>query len=125
MRIIDADALKEDLGMYRASYNCFDDTERAFYTAMSRAIERVDAALTIPLATFHVIDKKTGDEPDLYEIALHEDWAKHLCYCDMEGFAIGEDGTLWLMDECGNTVYADKERFKVVWDDPEEEMECG
>ena len=66
--------------------------------------------------TFVVIDNKTGEEADTYEIALHEDWAKHLCYCDMDGWAIEEDGTLLLVDECGRFAYADRERFKVVWD---------
>jgi len=66
--------------------------------------------------TFTVIDTKTGKEADEYEIALYEDWAKHLCYCDMEGWAIENDGTLLLVDECGRFAYADKERFKVVWD---------
>jgi uncharacterized membrane protein YgcG len=66
--------------------------------------------------TFTVIDTKTGEEADEYEIALHEDWAKHLCYCDMEGWAIENDGTLLLVDECGKFAYADRERFKVVWD---------
>ena len=66
--------------------------------------------------TFTVIDTKTGKEADTYNIALHEDWAKHLCYCDMEGWAIEEDGTLLLVDECGQFAYADRERFKVKWD---------
>lgn len=66
--------------------------------------------------TFTVIDTKTGKEADEYEIALHEDWAKHLCYCDMEGWAIENDGTLLLVDECGQFAYADRERFKVVFD---------
>ena len=66
--------------------------------------------------TFTVIDTKTGKEADEYEIALHEDWAKHLCYCDMEGWALENDGTLLLVDECGRFAYADRERFKVVWD---------
>jgi len=65
--------------------------------------------------TFIVIDSKTGKEADTYDIALHEDWAKHLCYCDIEGWAIEEDGTLLLVDECGRVAYADRERFKVVW----------
>ena len=65
--------------------------------------------------TFTVIDTKTGKEADEYEIALYEDWAKHLCYCDMEGWAIENDGTLLLVDECGRFAYADRERFKVVW----------
>ena len=66
--------------------------------------------------TFIVIDNKTGEEADTYEIALHEDWAKHLCYCDMEGWAIEDDGTLLLVDECGRFAYADRERFKVKWE---------
>jgi hypothetical protein len=66
--------------------------------------------------TFIVIDNKTGEEADPYNIALHEDWAKHLCYCDIEGWAIEEDGTLLLVDDCGRVAYAVRERFKVVWD---------
>lgn len=66
--------------------------------------------------TFIVIDTKTGEEADPYEIALHEDWAKHLCYCDMDGWAIEDDGTLLLVDECGRFAYADRERFNVKWE---------
>ena len=66
---------------------------------------------------FRVIDKKTGKEAAPYEIALHEEWAKDLCYCDMDGFAILEDGTLILVDECGKFEYCDPERFKVVVED--------
>lgn len=47
---------------------------------------------------FTIIDTKTGEYPDLWEIATSEDWAKGLMYCDMEGFAIEEDGTLILLD---------------------------
>lgn len=66
---------------------------------------------------FKVIDVQTGEYPDIYAIALHEDWAKSLCYCDMEGFAIEEDGTLILMDECGRHEYCPPDRFKIVWED--------
>lgn len=62
---------------------------------------------------FRVIDTKTGKEPDLREIALHEDWAKRLMYCDMEGFAIEDDGTLLLLDECGSYAYCPLDRFKI------------
>lgn len=34
---------------------------------------------------FTVIDTKTGKYPNLEQIALKEDWAKNLIYCDMEG----------------------------------------
>jgi hypothetical protein len=66
--------------------------------------------------TFIVIDSKTGKEADTYNIALHEDWAKHLCYCDIDGWAIQDDGTLLLIDDCGQVAYADRERFKVKWE---------
>ena len=67
--------------------------------------------------TFHVIDKITGKEADLYEIALNEEWALGLIYCDMEGFAILENGLLILADECGNFRYCNNDRYEVVWDD--------
>ena len=82
------------------------------------------------LKRFKVIDKKTGKEADPYEIALNEKWAQSLCYCDMEGFFIGEDGTLILADECGKFEYANsisetlnslpdgsvEKRFEVIWE---------
>ena len=73
--------------------------------------------------TFHVIDKTTGKEADPYEIALNEDWAKSLCYCDMEGFAILEDGTLILADECGRFEFIqENDRFEIVWDEVTDEQ---
>ena len=69
--------------------------------------------------TFTVIDKKTGHYPDLVNIALHEDWAKGLIYCDMEGFAIQEDGTLLLLDECDNSRVCPDGRFEIVWEEQE------
>ena len=67
--------------------------------------------------SFRVIDILTGEEADTYEIALNEDWAKDLMYCDMEGFAIEEDGSLILIDECGKYEYCPIGRFEVVWDE--------
>ena len=65
---------------------------------------------------FKVIDKTTGKEADTYEIALHEEWAKNLIYCDIEGWYIGEDGYLILADECGQYAYPpDSSRFEVVF----------
>lgn len=73
---------------------------------------------------FRVIDKKTGKEADPYEIALHEEWAQRLCYCDMEGFALLEDGTLILVDECGHFEFCDPEGFKVVFEEERPHGEC-
>lgn len=63
---------------------------------------------------FTVIDKQTGHYPDCWEIALKEEWAKNLCYCDIEGFAIEEDGTLVLLDECGKVAYCPEGRFRII-----------
>lgn len=64
---------------------------------------------------FDVIDKRTGEYPNLGQIALKEKWARDLMYCDMEGFAIEEDGTLVLLDECGKMAYCPKDRFEIIW----------
>jgi hypothetical protein len=69
--------------------------------------------MTEPL--FTVIDIQTGKEPDMWEIAKKEEWARGLMFCDMEGFAIQDDGTLILTDECGHYVYCPPGRFTVVW----------
>lgn len=64
---------------------------------------------------FFVIDKTTGQEPDMEQIALHEQWANGLIYCDMEGFAVGENGSLYLLDECGAYRCCPEDRFEIVW----------
>lgn len=63
---------------------------------------------------FEITDIQTGKYPDLEKIALNEEWAKNLVYCDMDGFYIGEDGELILADECGNFAYCPHERFQVI-----------
>ena len=62
---------------------------------------------------FDVIDTKTGEYPDLEKIALTEEWAQGLVYCDMDGFAVLEDGSLILLDECGNCVSCPPGRFEI------------
>ena len=61
---------------------------------------------------FKVIDLKTGKEPDLRQIT-YEEWASNLMSDDMEGFFLGEDGLLILMDECGNSTCCPLDRFKI------------
>lgn len=63
---------------------------------------------------FTVIDTTTMEYPDCGKIALNEDWAKHLIYCDIDGFYIGEDGNLVLVDDCGKAAFAPPGRFEVV-----------
>lgn len=92
------------------------DAKDVLRVAQERWCETCDLKTDGP-STFHVIDAKTGKEADIERIARREKWAAGLIYCDMEGWAMEDDGSLLLMDECGNFKYADRERFKVVWDD--------
>lgn len=62
---------------------------------------------------FRVIDSQTGNEADAEQIALTEQWAKGLMYCDMEGFALTQHDDLILLDECGKYVFCDRSRFIV------------
>lgn len=70
---------------------------------------------------FTVIDKLTGQAADMEQIALKEKWADGLIYCDMEGFALEQDGTLLLLDECGNFAYCPPDRFELRWSEPQPE----
>lgn len=70
---------------------------------------------------FAVIDLKTGKYSDPCKIAKEEEWAAKLIYCDMKGFAIAEDGDLILVDECGNAAYCPPNRFKIVWEENNEQ----
>ena len=63
--------------------------------------------------TFKVIDTKTGEEPTsrvVYNIAKEGG----LMVMDIDQFFVGEDGSLILIDDCGNITYCDATRFKVV-----------
>ena len=83
---------------------------------MIRAIEEAPT-LTPPneplTLEFDVIDKTTSKYPDWEKIAIEESWANGLIYCDMDGIAIREDGTLILLDECGNCVSCPPDRFEI------------
>lgn len=66
---------------------------------------------------YTIIDPKTGEYPDLREIALKEKWAKSLMYCDIEGFAIDEDGVLIQIDSFPDAIVPCGE-CKLVNDSP-------
>ena len=109
-RVIDKDKLITSMAWHdqQGMISCIDDI-----------LDIIEAFPTLtqpnePLVTgFDVVDTKTGEYPDLEKIALKEDWAKHLMYCDMEGFAIEEDGTLLLLDECGRQACCPVGRFEI------------
>lgn len=65
------------------------------------------------LLEFDVVDTKTGKYPDWERIARKESWAKGLVCCDIDGSAIREDGSLILLDECGNCASCPPDRFEI------------
>ena len=66
------------------------------------------------MSEFGVIDPRTGGYPDVEKIARTEDWAKNLIYCDIDTFAVTEDGSLILIDDCNNIAYCPEGRFEIV-----------
>ena len=75
------------------------------------AILELKAKLEKPIQ-FRVIDTTTGKEPT-EEVIFKLAKQGNLVYCDIDGFYIGEDGELCLMDDCGSAMFLDRERFKV------------
>jgi hypothetical protein len=76
-----------------------------------KAITELKAKLEKPIQ-FRVIDTTTGKEPT-EEVIFQLAKQGNLVYCDIDGFYIGEDGEICLMDDCGNATWLDVERFKV------------
>ena len=73
---------------------------------------------------FHVIDKKTGKEPTdrvLTNIAKKGG----LMTMDIDGFYVGEEGDLVLVDDCGNATWVDQERFNIILDEPLKTRTCN
>lgn len=67
------------------------------------------------MLTFTVIDPHTGEYPNLEAIVRHEVWAARLLYCDVDGFYVGEEGELILLDDCNRVAYPPPGRFIVKW----------
>ena len=63
--------------------------------------------------SFQVLDTKTMKEvslDDFTELAINND----LMEFDIEGFALQEDGTLLLCDECGRFAYVPREEKYII-----------
>lgn len=108
-RTIDANELMVEIQV--CSWDSEQDKERAEDLVLGMP------TLTPPnepsLLEFDVVDTTTGKYPDWERIAREESWAKGLVYCDMDGIAIREDGSLILLDECGNCVSCPPDRFEI------------
>lgn len=61
---------------------------------------------------FKIIDRKTGKEPT-DRVITAQARSGNLIPCDIDGFYVGEDGQIILVDDCGNCTWLDMSRFKV------------
>ena len=61
---------------------------------------------------FKIIDRKTGKEPT-DRVITAQARSGNLIPCDIDGFYVGEDGQIILVDDCGNCTWLDMRRFKV------------
>ena len=68
-----------------------------------------------PFTVLHVATNVPVTPYDMQMMAVSESWAKGLVYTDIEGFAIGDMGDLYLLDECGNYAVAPEGRFRIRW----------
>ncbi len=102
----------EELAEARAAQDAAEtDNER---------LRKLLAEARAALGTFRVLDVKTGEtydaKSDLSKLALRlreEQPDCNLIYCDMETLALGMNGLLYAIDECGNVAYLD-DNFAVV-----------
>lgn len=126
-RAIDADRLKDAIyvDFWEHFTQCHDSDQTALIDMVMDDIDEMPT-LTPPnepsLLEFDVVDTTTGKYPDWERIAREETWAKGLVYCDMDGIAIQEDGSLILLDECGNCVSCPPDRFEIRRRPPEGEV---
>ena len=66
--------------------------------------------------SFDVVFAETGEPVDFSDYPTRGwDWAEHLIYCDIGNFALEEDGTLILTDDCGNLAYPPDGLFNVTF----------
>ena len=107
MRAIDADRLLKMMSHWKP-YMDMDKVRKAVQNMPT--LTPPNEPLTLE---FDVVDTKTGQYPDWEHIARTEDWADGLVYCDIDGIAILEDGSLILLDECGNCVPCPRDRFEI------------
>ncbi len=106
------DATLTELAEARAAQDAAEtDNER---------LRKLLAEARAALGTFRVLDVKTGEtydaKSDLSKLALRlreEQPDCNLIYCDMETLALGMNGLLYAIDECGNVAYLD-DNFAVV-----------
>jgi hypothetical protein len=72
-----------------------------------------------PLTLEYGFDITNADGSPIDYDALGQKYKDQLCYCDIDGFYIGEDGRLVLMDDCGSAVWVDRGDYHVEIRKPE------
>lgn len=68
----------------------------------------------IGVTGFTIHDRETGKEMNAEWLAEDEQY-KRLMIDDIEGFAFGAEGQLYLLDECGAWEDVDADKYEVHW----------
>lgn len=81
------------------------------YALVRATYEQVSRLEEDGVTEIRIIDRKTGKEPTARVI---NNIAKKngLMEMDIDQFAVCEDGSIILLDDCGNIAYCDSRRFK-------------
>ena len=93
------------------------DTLNAYLNMAIEALEKQQPETT-PLTLEDGFDIKNADGSPIDYDALGKKYKDQLCYCDIDGFYIGEDGQLILMDDCGKSVPVDRGDYHIVAREP-------
>lgn len=67
----------------------------------------------MPLTLENGFKITNADGSDIDYDALGNKYKDRLCYCDIDGFYIGQDGQLILMDDCGKAVEVDRGDYHI------------
>lgn len=116
--IITVNLLPSNYSLRVDEENAIDKVVRAAinYNALSRTeLENK------PLSLEDGFEITNADGTPIDYDALGQKYKDQLCYCDIDGFYIGGDGQLVLMDDCGASVPVDRGDYHIEVHKPEQE----
>ena len=100
---------------YNAVCDCgFQYSNRSYdYTEFIACLNRRAQPANEPLTLEDVFDITNADGTPVDYDVLGMKYKDQLCYCDIDGFYVGEDGGLVLMDDCGKAVSVDRSDYHI------------
>lgn len=72
-----------------------------------------DGSKMVPLTLENGFEITNADGTPIDWDVLGRKYKDKLCYCDIDGFYIGQDGQLVLMDDCGKSIEVDRGDYRI------------